>query len=82
MKTEKLNYHLPPELIAQQPVSVRSDSRLLVLNRSGDEIVDSRFSKLNEFMSPGDCLVLNDTKVLPATFSPGAAAELNSKDYF
>ncbi len=79
MKTEMLNYHLPPELIAQQPVSVRSDSRLLVLNRSGDKIIDSRFSRLDDFLSPGDCLVLNDTKVLPARFfarrSSGAKLE-------
>lgn len=68
MKTEKLNYNLPPELIAQQPASVRSDSRLLVLRRSGGEIIDSQFSKLGDFLSPGDCLVLNDTKVLPARF--------------
>ncbi len=68
MKTGKLNYHLPPELIAQQPLGIRSDSRLLVLNRSQGDILDSRFSKLGDFLSPGDCLVLNDTKVLPARF--------------
>jgi S-adenosylmethionine:tRNA ribosyltransferase-isomerase len=68
MKTEKLNYYLPSELIAQQPLSVRSESRLLVLNRSGDEVLDSRFSSIDEFLAPGDCLVLNDTKVLPARF--------------
>ena len=68
MKTEKLNYHLPPELIAQQPLGIRSDSRLLALNRSKGDILDSRFSKLGDFLSPGDCLVLNDTKVLPARF--------------
>jgi len=68
MKTGKLNYHLPPELIAQQPLCIRSDSRLLVLNRSKSDILDSRFSKLGDFLSPGDCLVLNDTKVLPARF--------------
>ncbi len=68
MKTEKLNYDLPPELIAQEPLPVRSDSRLLVLNRISGDILDSRFSKLGDFLSPGDCLVLNDTKVLPARF--------------
>jgi len=68
VKTEKLNYHLPSELIAQAPLSVRSDSRLLVLNRSSGDIMDSRFSRLGEFLSHGDCLVLNDTKVLPARF--------------
>ncbi len=68
MKTEKLFYDLPTELIAQQPLSVRSDSRLLVLNRYSGDILDSRFSNLGDFLSPGDCLVLNDTKVLPARF--------------
>ncbi len=68
MKTEKLNYHLPPELIAQRPCSVRSDSRLLVLNRSTGETIDSRFKNIGEFLNEGDCLVLNDTKVLPARF--------------
>ena len=68
MKTEKLNYDLPTELIAQQPCSTRSDSRLLVFNRSSGELIDSRFSRLGDFLSSGDCLVLNDTKVLPARF--------------
>ena len=68
MKTEKLNYYLPSELVAQKPLSVRSDSRLLVLDRSADDVSDSRFSSLGDFLSPGDCLVLNDTKVLPARF--------------
>ena len=68
MKTEKLNYNLPPELIAQEPLAVRSDSRLLVLNRSNGDIKDSSFSRLGDFLLPGDCLVLNNTKVLPARF--------------
>jgi S-adenosylmethionine:tRNA ribosyltransferase-isomerase len=68
MKTKKLDYYLPSELVAQSPLSVRSDSRLLVLDRSTGEISDSRFNSLGEFLSPGDCLVLNDTKVLPARF--------------
>ena len=68
MKTERLNYDQPAELIAQQPLKVRSDSRLLVLNRSAGGILDSRFRHLGDFLSPGDCLVLNDTKVVPARF--------------
>ncbi len=68
MKTEKLSYDLPSELIAQQPIPVRSDSRLLVFNRKSYELIDSRFNKLGDFLQPGDCLVLNDTKVLPARF--------------
>ena len=59
MRTEKLNYYLPSELIAQLPIAVRSDSRLLVLDRSAGDISDSRFSKIGDFLSPGDCLVLN-----------------------
>jgi S-adenosylmethionine:tRNA ribosyltransferase-isomerase len=68
MKTERLNYYLPPELIAQQPLSVRSDSRLLVLKRSSGKVLDSRFGSIGDFLRPVDCLVLNDTKVLPARF--------------
>lgn len=68
MKTEELNYSLPVELIAQQPCSIRSDSRLLVFNRSDGKLVDSRFSRIGDFLLPGDCLVLNDTKVLQARF--------------
>ncbi|UCF14874.1 MAG: tRNA preQ1(34) S-adenosylmethionine ribosyltransferase-isomerase QueA [Phycisphaerales bacterium] len=68
MRTEKLNYELPAELIAQRPLPVRSDSRLLVLNRFSGEISDSRFRRLGDFLLPGDCLVLNDTKVVPARF--------------
>lgn len=79
MKTEKLDYDLPPELIAQQPLAVRSASRLLVLNRTGRGVVDSRFNRIGDFLSPGDCLVLNNTKVMPARFfarrSTGARLE-------
>ncbi len=79
MKTEKLQFCLPPELIAQQLPCVRSDSRLLVFNRSSGELIDSRFNRLGDFLLPGDCLVLNDTKVLPARFfgqrSSGARLE-------
>jgi S-adenosylmethionine:tRNA ribosyltransferase-isomerase len=68
MKTRELDYYLPPELVAQQPLSVRSHSRLLVLNRISGQLLDTRFDKLGGFLAPGDCLVLNDTKVLPARF--------------
>ena len=68
MKTDELDYHLPAELIAQQPIHVRSRSRLLVLNRSDGALADSRFDRIGDYLSAGDCLVLNDTKVLPARF--------------
>ncbi len=68
MKTNELDYELPSELIAQEPAARRSESRLLVMHRSTRELIDSRFGRLGEFLRPGDCLVVNDTKVLPARF--------------
>jgi len=68
MRTEELDYYLPPQLIAQQPCPTRTESRLLVFNRSDGKLIDSRFSSICDFLSAGDCLVLNDTKVLPARF--------------
>ena len=68
MKTDKFQYHLPPELIAQKPGDTRSGSRLLVLNRINGDSLDSRFDRIGDFFSPSDCLVLNDTKVLQARF--------------
>jgi S-adenosylmethionine:tRNA ribosyltransferase-isomerase len=68
MKTELLDYSLPRELIAQQPCRTRSKSRLLVLDRLSGELGDYIFSDIGQFLSAGDCLVLNDTKVLPARF--------------
>ncbi len=78
MKTEKLNYYLPPGLIAQQPAEVRSASRLLVLNRADNALTNTIFEKVGDFLLPGDCLVLNDTKVLPARFfgKRGSGAKL------
>lgn len=79
MKTEQLDYGLPAELIAQTPAAQRSGSKLLVLDRGNDRLVDSHFSSLGDFLRPGDCLVLNDTKVLAARFfaqrRTGAALE-------
>ncbi|MBN2137583.1 MAG: tRNA preQ1(34) S-adenosylmethionine ribosyltransferase-isomerase QueA [Sedimentisphaerales bacterium] len=68
MKTETLDYHLPPELIAQHPKARRSDSRMLVLNRKTGDIIDRQFHQLGDFLSPQDCLILNNTKVVPARF--------------
>ena len=68
MKTKELDYDLPAELIAQQPAKNRSQSRLLVLERRNGLLTDTRFDKIGEFLRKGDCLVLNDTKVLPAKF--------------
>ena len=68
MKTDALNYVLPQELIAQHPPEKRQESRLLVLNRTDKTLSDRQFGDLSEYIRPGDCLVLNNTKVLPARF--------------
>lgn len=68
METSQLDYYLPPELIAQTPAEERTDSRLLILGRNDGETTDSSFAKVADYFSPGDCLVINDTKVLPARF--------------
>ncbi len=66
MKTSDFYYDLPQELIAQVPIEPRNSSRLLALDRQNGSIQHASFNKLNDFLKPGDCLVLNDTRVLPA----------------
>jgi S-adenosylmethionine:tRNA ribosyltransferase-isomerase len=68
MRTDELDYSLPDELIAQTPPPDRRMSRLLVLNRPAGTIYDRVFADLADFLRPGDCLVLNNTRVLPARF--------------
>lgn len=66
MKVDLFDYDLPEELIAQVPLKNRSDSRLMVLNKETGEIEHSVFKDVKQYLKKGDCLVLNDTKVLPA----------------
>ena len=66
MKTSDFYYDLPQELIAQDPLEDRSASRLMVLSRETGEISHHHFYEIGEFLRPGDCLVLNNTKVIPA----------------
>lgn len=66
MKLEEFYYDLPEELIAQEPISNRSLSRLLVLNKSTGAIEHKVFENIVDYLEAGDCLVLNDTKVIPA----------------
>jgi len=66
MKTSDFYFDLPEELIAQVPLPNRTDSRLLVLDKETGAITHSHFHQLDQFLRPGDRLVLNDTKVLPA----------------
>ena len=66
MKTSDFYYDLPEELIAQEPLKDRSSSRLLVLDRETGEIEHKIFKDITNYLKEGDCLVINDTKVLPA----------------
>lgn len=66
MNVEDFDFHLPEELIAQTPLENRSESRLMVLDKEQGSIEHYRFKHIVDFLNEGDCLVLNDTRVLPA----------------
>ena len=66
MKVEDFDYELPEELIAQTPLKHRDESRLLVLDKTTGDIEHKHFTDIIDYLSAGDVLVLNDTKVLPA----------------
>lgn len=68
MKKSDFNYFLPPELIAKYPLPNRSDSRLLVYDKNLEKITHSSFKSLVQFLKPGDLLVFNNSKVIPARF--------------
>ena len=66
MKLSEFSYDLPKELIAQDPLEDRTSSRLMLLDRNSGEVRHDIFSNIIDYLNPGDCLVLNDTKVIPA----------------
>ena len=66
MIVSDFDYVLPPELIAQKPAEKRDGSRLLVVHRDTGMLEHRHFSDIIEYLKPGDCLVLNDSKVIPA----------------
>ena len=66
MKLEEFDFHLPENLIAQTPLKERTNSRLLAVNKTTGELTDKHFYDVADYFNPGDVLVLNDTKVLPA----------------
>lgn len=80
MKTSDFYFDLPAELIAQTPIEKRDASRLLVLNKETGEIYHKHFYDLPSYLKPGDCLVLNNSRVLPARLfgrrSGGGACEV------
>lgn len=80
MKTSDFDYHLPESSIAQTPAEPRDSSRLLVLNRASGKLEHRRFRDLSLFLRPGDLLILNQTRVIPARIfakkESGGKAEL------
>ena len=66
MNTADFDFHLPEELIAQTPLEKRDASKLLIVNRETGEMQDKRFHSIIDMLEPGDALVMNDTRVLPA----------------
>ena len=66
MKLEEFDYYLPEELIAQVPIEKRDESRLMVLHRNNKTIEHKTFKDIIDYLKPGDCLVRNNTKVIPA----------------
>ena len=81
MNLHDFYYDLPQELIAQDPLSDRSSSRLMVLDKKTGEIQHKIFKDVIDYLNPGDCLVINDTKVIPARLigekvGTGAAIEV------
>jgi len=78
MQLSDFDYYLPEELIAQHPCEPRDHSRLLVLNRKSDQLEDRHFYDVPNYLQPGDTLVFNDTKVIPARLI-GAKSETGGK---
>ena len=80
MKTHDFWYHLPEELIAQTPLEKRDTSRLLVMDRKTGKVKHQHFYDIIDYLDPGDCLVMNDSRVLPARLlghrPTGGAVEL------
>ena len=66
MKTSDFYYDLPQELIAQHPVEPRDSSRLMVMDRATGAIEHRIFRDVTDYLRPGDCLIVNDSRVLPA----------------
>ena len=66
MKVSDFNYNLPEELIAQVPIKDRAASKLMVLHRNTETIEHKTFKDIIDYLQPGDCLVRNNTKVIPA----------------
>ena len=78
MDVKDFNFDLPQELIAQDPLDDRASSRLLVLDKDTGAVTHRVFRDIVEYLRPGDCLVINDTKVIPARLM-GVKADTGAK---
>lgn len=78
MKTEDFNYELNPDLIAQTPLTNRENSKLMILERTTGALEHKKFSDIIDYFNKGDCLVLNNTKVLPARIK-GVKTDTNAQ---
>ncbi|MGF1503711.1 MAG: S-adenosylmethionine:tRNA ribosyltransferase-isomerase, partial [Anaerolineae bacterium] len=81
MQLSDFDYELPPEQIAQTPIEPRDASRLLVLNRADGTLEHTHFNQIGEYLRPGDVLVLNQPRVIPARLV-GQKAESGGKVEF
>lgn len=66
MKTDDFDYYLPKELIAQHPTDRRDEARMMLVDRKTGQYEDKHFYDIIDYLNPGDCLVVNDTRVIPA----------------
>lgn len=82
MKVSDFNYELPEELIAQVPITNRDSSRLMVLNKETQTIEHKIFKDIIDYLKPGDCLVRNNTKVIPARLYGKKKLELTLNFYY
>ena len=86
MLLSEFDYNLPEELIAQKPIEPRNASRLMVLNPAEKKITHEHFYNLQKFLSKGDTLIFNDTRVIPARLigqkSTGAKIEIFLPEIF
>lgn len=78
MDVKDFNFDLPQELIAQDPLDDRASSRLLLLDKDTGAVTHRVFRDIVEYLRPGDCLVINDTKVIPARLM-GVKADTGAK---
>ena len=82
MNLHDFYYNLPQELIAQDPLEDRSSSRLMVLDQETGHIEHHIFREIIDYLNPGDCLVVNNTKVIPARLMGSRWERMHTLKYF